>query len=221
MAFFIDTLEPVCIAYEHHRFGEMFGVLGGRTPAIRSHSDKVAWTNDMNALLTLRSTNTIGAVLDYLRQTKRPRLSGAVESRERELEQLGQIQNPDEPASITRLRALRKISYKEVIAVSRFIDEKTTFSTKHGVKGAEFENVLVVVGRGWNQYNFNQFLEWAGAPDSIPSNRLDTFERNRNLFYVVCSRPIKRLAILFTQELTAKAMTTLANWFGEDAIYQR
>ena len=84
MAFFIDTIEPVCIAYEHHRFGEMFGVLGGRTPAIRSHSDKVAWTNDMNALLTLRSTNTIGAVLDYLRQTKRPRLSGAVESRERE-----------------------------------------------------------------------------------------------------------------------------------------
>lgn len=30
---------------------------------------------------------------------------------------------------------------------------------KHGVKDAEFENVLVVVGRGWNKYNFGKMLE--------------------------------------------------------------
>ena len=27
--------------------------------------------------------------------------------------------------------------------------------------GAEFENVLVVFGRGWNNYNWNDFLEWS------------------------------------------------------------
>ena len=31
-----------------------------------------------------------------------------------------------------------------------------SISTQHGVKGAEFENVLVIIGRGWNQYNFGR-----------------------------------------------------------------
>jgi DNA helicase-2/ATP-dependent DNA helicase PcrA len=75
----------------------------------------------------------------------------------------------------------------------------------------------VVFGRGWNQYNFNQFLEWART--SIPSDKMDTFERNRNLFYVTVSRPRKRLALLFTQKLTAEAIATLINWFGDTAIH--
>ena len=124
----------------------------------------------------------------------------------------------DESSSITRLRELSGISYKEVSALARFINEQTPFVTKHGVKGAEFENVLVVFGRGWNHYNFNQFLEWAGNPATIPSDKIEAFERNRNLFYVVCSRPKKRLAMLFTQKLSDKALATLAGWFGSKAI---
>ena len=85
-------------------------------------------------------------------------------------------------------------------------------------KGAEFENVLVIVGRGWNQYNFNEMLELArdGAP--IPADKQKAFERNRNLFYVTCSRPKKRLAILFTQELSGIAMQTVNAWFGNEVI---
>lgn len=85
------------------------------------------------------------------------------------------------------------------------------------MKGAEFENVLVVVGRGWNQYNFGEMLEFAGA-QMIPADKQDSFERNRNLFYVACSRPQKRLAILFTQALSPAALATLGNWFGVDTI---
>ena len=86
------------------------------------------------------------------------------------------------------------------------------------MKGAEFENVLVVVGRGWSQYNFNQMLELAADDAHIPPNKQTAFERNRNLFYVTCSRPKRRLAILFTQELSAVAMRTASDWFGDDAI---
>jgi DNA helicase-2/ATP-dependent DNA helicase PcrA len=85
------------------------------------------------------------------------------------------------------------------------------------VKGAEFENVLVVAGRGWNLYNFNHFLEWAG-PGNVPANKRDAFERNRNLYYVAFSRPKSRLAVLVTQELSNRAMGTLTSWFGEEAV---
>lgn len=220
IAFFIDMLEPVCIAYENKSFGQMFTALGTRTPVIRSHADKIAWARDMDTLLTLRATSTIGAVIDHLKQTKRPRLTEAVERKEQKLEQW-----PKDPSTETastaleQLKALRDISYQEVVALSRFINSCTPFETKHGVKGAEFENVLVVVGRGWNQYNFNQYLEWAGSPDRIPSGRREAFERNRNLFYVTCSRPTTRLAVLFTQQLSNPAMTTLAKWFGANTIH--
>ncbi len=79
-------------------------------------------------------------------------------------------------------------------------------------KGAEFENVLVIVGRGWNKYNFAQMLEWIDA--GPPAERREFFESNRNLFYVACSRPKTRLALLFTQVLSAAAMAKLTNWFG-------
>ncbi|NUQ46735.1 MAG: ATP-dependent helicase, partial [Phycisphaerae bacterium] len=95
---------------------------------------------------------------------------------------------------------------------------QTLSETKHGVKGAEFENVLVVVGRGWNQYNFNEMLELASDPSHIPADKAEAFDRNRNLFYVACSRPKRRLAILFTQQLSQKGLQTLTLWFGASAI---
>jgi DNA helicase II / ATP-dependent DNA helicase PcrA len=215
--FFVDTLEPVCLAYENRRFGEMFATLGGRTPALLSPADKLAWANDMDTLLNLRSTGTIGVVLDHIRQTDRPRIPDTIERKQREIEQQVEGSDAQESSSIERLRKLRDVSYQEVIALTKFIEGNTPFSTKHGVKGAEFENVLVVIGRGWNHYNFNQFLEWAGG--TIPSDKQDAFERNRNLFYVACSRPKKRLTLLFTQKLSEVALATLSNWFGESSIY--
>ena len=177
IAFFVEKLESACIAYQENRFGGMFTTLGARTPAIRTLADKASWAESMDTLLELRTKGTIGAVLDHLRQSKRPRLPDEVERRERELEKFIQTEGAEESSSIRRLRELREIHYQEIVNLTRFIDEKTPFSTKHGVKGAEYENVLVVFGRGWSQYNFNQFLEWVGAPHTIPATKLDMFER--------------------------------------------
>jgi len=218
IAFFVDTLEPICSAFEKGQYGEMFAVLGG-SPAIHSHADKVEWTESMNALLALRATGSIGAVLDHLRRAKRPQLPDAVERKERELERMTADTPADEVTVVERLRSLREVSYREVCALDKFIDGHTPFATKHGVKGAEFENVIVVLGRGWNHYDFNQMLEWAAAPSTIPADKQETFERNRNLFYVVCSRPKTRLALLFTQRLSSAALRTLERWFGSGAIH--
>lgn len=220
IAFLVDVLEPACIAYENKRFGETFAVMGGSTPAIHSHSDKLKWATDMEALLKIRSNGTIGEVINHLRKTQHPPIPDSIERKERELEQLGPDPNFEEGSPIETLYKLRSISYQEVVALDRFLDGHTPFATKHGVKGAEFENVLVVVGKGgWNLYNFNQMLELGEDPDHIPQNKWDAFERARNLFYVACSRPRKRLALLFTQEVSAKALATLGKWFGKESIY--
>ncbi len=170
----------------------------------------------MNALIALRQTGSIGDVIDFIAAQPHMCLPVAVEEREQKLAEVGAEPVEDESRRVTQLRKLRAVPYNELIALDKFIDGHTPFATKHGVKGAEFENVLVIVGRGWNKYNFAQTLEWMGA--GPPANKQKFFENNRNLFYVACSRPKVRLALLFTQILSANAMAKISQLFGADNI---
>lgn len=217
IAFFVDVIEPACRAYEQKQFGEMFRALNIRTPKVQSHTDKTAWAKDMQELIAVRKSGTIGEVIDLLARTKRPRLSEAVEAREKDLKAV-QKGEPGDDEYLEMLRNLKAIRYEEVINLTDFINENTPFSTQHGVKGAEFENVLVIFSRGWNRYDFNSFLEQGRNPPTDPK-KLESFERNRNLFYVACSRPKKRLAALFTHQLSPQAMETLEAWFGSSSVH--
>lgn len=216
--FLLDTVEPACVAFGNKRFGEMFLAIGNGAPIIRSCADKAEWAKDMAALLELRSNGTIGDVIDHLKATKRPRVPDAVEKQERELAQwLAATGGADPSSSVKRLSELRKLPYSEVTALAGYVSEHSPFSTKHGVKGAEFDNVIVVAGRGWNHYDFNKLLEWMDDPATIPADRT-AYERNRNLFYVACSRPKKRLAVLFTQKLSERALAHVGTLFGKDGV---
>jgi DNA helicase-2/ATP-dependent DNA helicase PcrA len=215
IAFFLDVLEPGCVAYQNHRYGLMLSAFGSLRPTIRSTADKLNWARDMDVLLELRANGTVGNVIDHLRRAKRPQLPDIVEKRERELAQL--LEGGGElPSDLETLRKLREIQFQQVTSLGNFVNGHTPFATKHGVKGAEFQNVLVVVGRGWNQYDFGRMLEWAGS--DVPADKAAMYERSRNLFYVVSSRPTTNLCLLFTQELSAGAAATLETWFGADSV---
>jgi DNA helicase-2/ATP-dependent DNA helicase PcrA len=218
IAFFSDVLEPAYEAYCAKKYGEMFRIIGSRAPLISNPQDKAQWTASMDAVGELRNTGTVGQMIDHLRQSQRPRLTDAVERRERRLEQHDPEGEEPLSRSLSELAKLRDVPYPEIVALSRYLSGHSPFETKHGVKGAEFDNVLIIAGRGWNQYNFNKMLELAGIAADVPAGDQAFFESNRNLFYVACSRPKKRLAILFTQELSGAALATLSSWFGEAAV---
>ncbi len=115
------------------------------------------------------------------------------------------------------VQKLRNVKYHEIRELARHLDGHSPFETKHGVKGDQFENVLVVFGRGLNEYNFNEYLEMSA---DISHQNADNakYDRNRNLFYVVCSRPRNKLALLFTQKLSDVAISRLGEVFGQDRI---
>ena len=218
IAYFADALEPACNAYLSQKYGEMFRALGSSVPAIRAHDDKRKWSEAMDRMIELRDRATVGDVLAHLLAVRRPRVPDAVERRERELREFVPDAEEVMPRPLKELENLRAVPYREIVALCRYLSGHSPFETKHGVKGAEFDNVLVVVGRGWNRYNFGQMLELAADPLAIPPDRHDAFERNRNLFYVTCSRPKKRLAVLFTQRLSGAALQTVNDWFGADTV---
>ncbi len=218
IAFFVDQLEPACAAFTARRFGAMFDALGGNTPLLRGHADKAAWHDAMNQLVAVKENGTVGDVIDHLLRHRRPRLPEVIEKRERELREFDRTSGDEMPSALTEIERLHAVRYAEIRALRNYLDGHSPFETKHGVKGAEFENVLVVIGRGWNQYNFGEMLELTAAPP-IPPAKQATFERNRNLFYVVCSRPKRRLALLFTQQLSSDALATLSGWFLPENIH--
>ncbi|MES2479456.1 MAG: UvrD-helicase domain-containing protein [Bacteroidota bacterium] len=214
--FFVDFIEPICEAYEGKRYGEMFAIIGNSKYGISAHSDKILWQEVMTELIAIRNSGTIGEVLSFLYGVGKLKISNAVDQLEKMYNSYVSEPNVDEPSKITRIRKLKALPYTEIISFTKFITAHTPFATKHSVKGDQFENVLVVVGRGWNQYNFDQMLAWFN--DGVPPGKIETFERSRNLFYVACSRPMKRLGILFTQQLSESSLAILNTWFGNGNV---
>jgi DNA helicase-2/ATP-dependent DNA helicase PcrA len=214
LAFFIDHLEPAAEAFLQKRYGAMFTAIDTHAPTFKSPSDKSLWASAMKKLCELRKSGTVGDVISHLRETSRPQLPSKLLQLNDELAKT--VAAGSELSSRQReLQALHAVPYAEVIELAEYHKGHSPFETKHGVKGEQFENVLVVFGRGWDEYDFNAFLEMSARGET----RGEEYERYRNLFYVVCSRPKTNLALLFTHELTPTAMETLINWFpGADFV---
>jgi DNA helicase-2/ATP-dependent DNA helicase PcrA len=214
--FFAEVVEPMCAAYGASRYGDMFRAFGSG-PAITKHEDKANWRRDMDALQKLRTEGTIGQVIDHLKTTKRPSPPDRLLRRDEELKALNGGPIPDEASALQRYSKLRDIPYREVIEVVKFIEKQTSFATQHSVKGAEFENVLVVLGGGWNHYNWPQLLELIKTK-ALNGKNTKGFYRARNLFYVSISRPMKRLAVLATQTLSDPAIEAANDLFGSENV---
>ncbi|HFG1856720.1 UvrD-helicase domain-containing protein [Vibrio cholerae] len=218
--FFVDTVELTALAFQQRKYGELLQIKKKNRSYLTSQADKTAWIENLEKLMRLRDTSTIGDVLDLLIATNVPRVPAKVSDSEARYQTLfvrdQESLAPDELRFVEKIRRLRAVPYFEVINLAEYINDKTPFSTKHGVKGAEFDNVLVVCGRGWNHYNWDQMLEW--MEDGVPQRNAETFERNRNLFYVSCSRAKHNLTLLFTQRLTDKSLTALGKIFGHENI---
>lgn len=218
IGFFVDRLEPACDAFVRKRYGEMFELLGSTAPRFESHEAKLKWSTSMAELVALREAGTVGDVVAHIDAGGYIRLPDQILKREKDANDFVPPDGESVPDRIELTRKLRDVDYGEVISLDKFVDGHTPFATKHSVKGDQFENVLVVLGRGWNVYNFGQYLDWVKAVQ-VPADKQEAFERYRNLFYVACSRPTTRLALLFTQELTNQGIATLQAWFGEDSVH--
>lgn len=106
---------------------------------------------------------------------------------------------------------LLAIQYAEISNYCDVLQHDLPYSTKHGVKGDQFQNVLVILddaGANWNQYSFGNLL--AGIDTS--ENRI---KRSRNLFYVCCSRAKDKLIVA---DLGPAVQTKIETLFGPAAV---
>ncbi|MBF4459019.1 UvrD-helicase domain-containing protein [Pseudoclavibacter sp. VKM Ac-2867] len=220
--FLVDTAEPAMQAFTEHKYGELFRLLGSKRPMLTAPKDKRRWSEYFDSLISTSRTGTIGEVLDLLNSQNLFSVPTRVAGRERELKEallaLGPGDQLEEPRNLVERLALRSVPYAEIRALRSYLEDSTVFSTKHSVKGAEFDDVIVLIGRGWTKYDFAKMIA-AHSPQSKPELRqAGSFPHSRNLFYVSASRAKHNLALLFVQELSGDAIEVLEDWAGRENV---
>ncbi len=102
---------------------------------------------------------------------------------------------------------VKNIKYKEFQKLYSYLEGFTPFSTQHKTKGAEFDNVLVILDNGgWNSYNFQNLFLGSGTESVL--------KRTQKLFYVCCTRSKEKLAIYYNSPSEA-ILSKAREWFGE------
>ncbi|MDD3323332.1 MAG: AAA family ATPase [Paludibacter sp.] len=108
--------------------------------------------------------------------------------------------------------ALKNIHFKEIVNFYNYDLDSSIYSTQHGVKGAEFENVLVVLDNGkWNHYNFESLFTGQGNEGTV--------NRTKKIFYVACSRTENNLVVYYNQP-SQSVINSAVRLFGADNIVE-
>ena len=214
LIFFMETVEPIYKALKNSNMQLLFDTLGIKRFPIKKKSEKAKWKELQQQLENARTKRAID-VFELVKQSKLipipPKLDGWYH--------LYQEAPETVYASNASIQSFLELEYLQFAAVIDFLHPDAMFSTEHSVKGEEYDNVVFVIGRGWNLYHFETYAPMITGRSSIPKGKEASFERNRNLFYVCCSRPKKRLFLFVTIPTDYEFKTFLMSLIGKDNIY--
>lgn len=110
------------------------------------------------------------------------------------------------------IHALKSIPFSELLKFSEYLDKTSPFSTEHGTKGAEYDNVILIIDDStWKQqYRVSTLF---GSDDHIDAR----IERTLRLFYVAISRARNNLVVVYKNP-TADSIAGAKELFGEDNV---
>jgi len=117
--------------------------------------------------------------------------------------------------------------FSQVKNYNEYLSESSKFGTHQGVKGLEYERVMVIIDDEEANGKSFSYDKLFGAKDMSPNDRKNIDEgketgidKTNRLFYVACSRAKESLAIVaYTDAIKAVKETVLMNgWFDQEEI---
>ena len=213
LIFFTDTIEPIYHALNTANTQLLFDTLGIKRYPITKKSEKIKWKNLHDQLTEVRDQKAID-VLEAIIQSQLIPIPPKVDGWYRLYKDAPETMY----ASKATIQQFLHLDYAQFIAVRNFLYPDAQFSTEHGVKGEEYDNVIFVISKGWNQYQFEIYAPMITGKAPIPQGKQASFERNRNLFYVCCSRPKKRLFFFVSVPVDPVFESFLVELVGKENI---
>lgn len=148
----------------------------------------------------------------------------------RDLQQL--LENPpiegdEDYQKLCGLSAALEAPFSEIEHYWEYINGNSSFDTHQGVKGLEFDRVMVIIDEKSSQgtmFNYEKLFGIAPKSSTDLKNEGEgketTLDRTRRLLYVTCSRAIDSLAIVFYTDCVDKTASALSQtgWFDKNEI---
>ncbi len=124
--------------------------------------------------------------------------------------------NEDEKGESAAMSAYLACPAKQLWGYHRYVDDLSPYATQQGIKGAEFERVLVILddeeGKHF-QFSYNKLLGLKDLSktdrENISQSKDTIIERTRRLFYVCCSRAMRDLAVVLYSADVEFALTKI------------
>lgn len=210
LVFFMEMIEPIYRALEETDMQLFFDTLKLKRYPIQTKADKENWKVFYEQLIQVRKQKTVDVlkvVIEAGLISVPPNISAYYDM---------YFTTPDLSYCNTTIKEFLDLEYQQFLAAINFLYPEADFSTEHGVKGEEYDNVIFVISKGWNQYQFETYAPM--IKNGYPQDKEASYIRNRNLFYVCCSRPKKRLFFLISVKLDDAFREFLRGLVGDENI---
>lgn len=128
---------------------------------------------------------------------------------------------------IDALENAMQVPFSQLVQYHAYISGDASFDTHQGVKGLQFERVMVIINDDEAQGSTFNYEKLWGITEKSPTDisneqqgKETTIDRTRRLLYVTCSRAIDGLAIVFYTDDLDAAYTQIVNcgWFFEEEV---
>ena len=210
--FFMEQLEPIYKALETDDMQLLFDTLKLKRFPITKKSEKSQWRKLKEDLSIARTKNSI----DVLKIAIESHLIPIPQNIEGYYDLYFRGPETLYPGANVTIKEFLDLDYSQFLFAIDFFHPEADFSTEHGVKGEEYDNVIFVISKGWNQYQFEVYAPM--IKDGYPPDKETSYIRNRNLFYVCCSRPKKRLYFFISVPIDHKFRNFLIGLVGQENI---
>ncbi len=251
---FQSLLLPLADAVRNGRPYEVMSLLRSHSPALDPKSFRQtpnvvellsklkAAVQQLEKLLAVNGTTTIGEVLRFAHDGRLIRLDARIarvlelpddskEAAQNEVAADGagaaDAAIQDDPIEEVLLNCLG-CPASQLWGYREYIEDRSVYSTQQGIKGAEFQRVLVVLDdEESNHFLFSYDKLFGISPPSDTDRRNQAegketvVERTRRLFYVCCSRALKGLAVVCytSQPDVLKKKVIESGLFPTDCIF--
>lgn len=112
------------------------------------------------------------------------------------------------------IERINRIDFLEITNLYNYTEGLNPYSTQHGVKGDEFDNVLVVISNA----KIPQLSVCYEYLFEDKSEEEKYYNRTLNLFYVSCSRVKENLVVFYEGKCSDKVLSKAGEWFGEEYV---
>lgn len=221
-------------------------LLSKDAPKIRSLSESLARlrtaTQQLHAMMTSDNRANVRDVLTFLRQhellTLDTRISSYLDEALRGTDRASRLTadeadgEAEDGAEIAReiaaMDAFLACPAKQFNSYRTYIQYESPFSTQQGIKGAEYERVLVILDdeEGTHvQFSYDKYFRVKEPSKNdmknIEEGKETSVERTRRLFYVCCTRALSDLVVVYfsTDPDLAERQVRATGIFPDNAVF--